>query len=336
MILDKTFKKDKDLGKSTEAKPVSTVDYYTEGETQFNDGRYTQAMEYFQAAIAEHPERENAYLKLAEVYLKMGKSETAKKTLFTLLSINPNNSNALSKISALLDVTHHDDLKMSSKKTASNDAINLTIPTLPKKSTPSLNKMSGSIQANAFTLSPPKNNETKYWRIDFPDGGRMYVNKGTSQCSIVAPGVEISYYRNQRIETPSWNGFVKPTCKKLVIPDKIEIEGKVYKTTLLDRYCFYGCSSISEIILPNGLLKIDYLALTGTHIQIIEIPETVFKMASDSFPSTLNTIKLRGNPPKIDVINGSVHFASYVMIPRGKKELYENAPYWQTMRLTTY
>ncbi len=164
----------------------------------------------------------------------------------------------------------------------------------------------------------------------------MYVNKWTSQCSIVAPGVEISYYRNQRIETPSWNGFVKPTCKKLVIPDKIEIEGKVYKTTLLDRYCFYGCSSISEIILPNGLLKIDYLALTGTHIQIIEIPETVFKMASDSFPSTLNTIKLRGNPPKIDVINGSVHFASYVMIPRGKKELYENAPYWQTMRLTTY
>ncbi len=157
-MFDKLFKKDKESTKTTETKSVSTMDYYTEGEAQLNAGHYTQAMEYFQAAIAEHPERENAYLKLAEVYLKMGKSETAKKTLFTLLSINPNNSNALSKISALLDVTHHDDLKMSSKKTTSNDAINLTIPTLPKKSTPSLNEMSGSIQADAFTLSPPKNN----------------------------------------------------------------------------------------------------------------------------------------------------------------------------------
>ena len=94
MIFDKLFKKDKDTGKTTETKPVSTVDYYAEGKAQFNAGRYTQAMEYFQAAIAEHPERENAYLKLAETFLAMGKQKEASSTLYKLLARYPDSTQA--------------------------------------------------------------------------------------------------------------------------------------------------------------------------------------------------------------------------------------------------
>ena len=94
MIFDKLFKKEKDSGKSTETKPVSTVDYYAEGKTQFDAGHYTQAMEYFQAAIAEHPERENAYLKLAETFLTMGKQKEASSTLYKLLARYPDNAQA--------------------------------------------------------------------------------------------------------------------------------------------------------------------------------------------------------------------------------------------------
>lgn len=94
MIFDKLFKKDKDSGKSIETKPVSTVDYYAEGKAQFNAGHYTQAMEYFQAAIAEHPERENAYLKLAETFLTMGKQKEASSTLYKLLARYPDSTQA--------------------------------------------------------------------------------------------------------------------------------------------------------------------------------------------------------------------------------------------------
>lgn len=94
MIFDKLFKKDKDSGKTTETKPVSAVDYYAEGKAQFNAGRYTQAMEYFQAAIAEHPERENAYLKLAETFLAMGKQKEASSTLYKLLARYPESTQA--------------------------------------------------------------------------------------------------------------------------------------------------------------------------------------------------------------------------------------------------
>lgn len=94
MIFDKLFKKDKDSGKTTETKPVSAVDYYAEGKAQFNAGHYTQAMEYFQAAIAEHPERENAYLKLAETFLAMGKQKEASSTLYKLLARYPESTQA--------------------------------------------------------------------------------------------------------------------------------------------------------------------------------------------------------------------------------------------------
>ena len=89
MIFDKPFKKDNISGKSTETKPVSTVDYYAEGKAQFEAGYYIQAMEYFQAAITEHPERENAYLKLAATFLAMGKQIEAVSTLYKLLARYP-------------------------------------------------------------------------------------------------------------------------------------------------------------------------------------------------------------------------------------------------------
>lgn len=51
-------------------------------------------MEYFQAAIAEHPEIENAYLKLAETFLAMGKQKEASSTLYKLLARYPDSTQA--------------------------------------------------------------------------------------------------------------------------------------------------------------------------------------------------------------------------------------------------
>ena len=87
MIFDKIFKKSKDSTSS----PTETIDYYSEGVSHFNAGKYTQAMELFQAVIDSQPTKESAYMKLAETYIKMGKEDLAKKTLFALLAINPNN-----------------------------------------------------------------------------------------------------------------------------------------------------------------------------------------------------------------------------------------------------
>ena len=72
----------------------TTEDYFTIGVEKFNIGDFKQAMEFFQAAIEQNPYLEQGYLKLAEVYLSLNNERNAKKTLYRLLSINPDNSHA--------------------------------------------------------------------------------------------------------------------------------------------------------------------------------------------------------------------------------------------------
>lgn len=65
----------------------TTKDYFTIGVEKFNIGDFKRAMEYFQAAIEQNPYLEQAYLKLAEVYLSLKDERNAKKILYRLLSI---------------------------------------------------------------------------------------------------------------------------------------------------------------------------------------------------------------------------------------------------------
>lgn len=105
MIFDKFFKKNKskDSGKliPLEAKPVSKVDYYAEGKSKLSAGLHFQAIDCFQAAIAENPNNESAYLKLAECYKYLGKTKEAEKTLYSLLAVNPACNSAHDMLSEL-------------------------------------------------------------------------------------------------------------------------------------------------------------------------------------------------------------------------------------------
>lgn len=178
MIFDKLFKKDKDSGKSIETKPVSTVDYYAEGKTQFDAGHYTQAIEYFQAAIAEHPSNESAFLKLSETYIKMGKEELAKKSLFSLLAINPSHKGALSQLHYLLEPPSHSNENAVTNSLGQNSPIpntqNNISPTNVRQSAQStLNTINDPI-VGAFH---PSHNGTPYWMIEQSSGNRFYVRK---------------------------------------------------------------------------------------------------------------------------------------------------------------
>ena len=161
MIFDKLFKKDKDSGKSTETKPVSTVDYYAEGKAQFNAGRYTQAMEYFQAAIAEHPERENAYLKLAETFLAMGKQKEASSTLYKLLARYPESTQAQEMLKkcqpkpAPEPTQKKDDVSFSIDDEFDADALRLFTPQKPGSVNPPKAPQPAPPQPRHFSSNDP-------------------------------------------------------------------------------------------------------------------------------------------------------------------------------------
>lgn len=94
MIFDKLFKKVKAAVAESPADQPKQVDYYAEGESQLEAGNFTKAIELFQAAIDEHPEREDAYLKMADVLLAMDKQKEASSVLYRLLARYPDNARA--------------------------------------------------------------------------------------------------------------------------------------------------------------------------------------------------------------------------------------------------
>lgn len=96
MIFDRFFKnnKEEDTNLPDQDKTIKTTDYYTVGVDKFGQGEYKAALEYFQAAIDEYPDRENAYLKLAETHWTIGKHKDAIADLYKLLSRYPDNKKA--------------------------------------------------------------------------------------------------------------------------------------------------------------------------------------------------------------------------------------------------
>ena len=68
--------------------------YFDQGIEFLAKKQYTQAMEFFQAAIEECPDSENAYLRLSETYMAMGRKWDALSVLYKLLSRQPDNAAA--------------------------------------------------------------------------------------------------------------------------------------------------------------------------------------------------------------------------------------------------
>lgn len=82
-------------------KLFSHNDYCNQGERLLNAGKYSEAVEFFQASIDADSHCEKAYILLSDVYKKQGKLDKAKSTLNTLLTIEPDNKKALKKIDEL-------------------------------------------------------------------------------------------------------------------------------------------------------------------------------------------------------------------------------------------
>lgn len=305
--------------------------YIEYGEILLSKKEYSKAIEYFQAAIESTESNKDAYLGLAEAFFSLRKDKPGKEAMFKALAIDPDDEKGL------MMVQQHCFSKKSITEVTRPSVPDPLLSHTTRVSNSNITKSNDSIQYDSigYNIISPKDNGSDFWRVDSSDGVMFYVGKNRWNCFITAPGKEVSYYRNQRIETPSWNGFKKPKGPTIKIPDEIEIDGEVCKITRLEKQCFYKCSSIRKIYLPLGLVSIDFFALKDTNIEMLDIPESVKYIDQYSFPR-LNTLRLHGNPPQISVLKGIVDLATYVMIPREKKDLYDNAPYWQTMNLTTY
>ena len=79
------------------------------------------------------------------------------------------------------------------------------------------------------------------------------------------------------------------------IPSRVKIDGKVYNVTSIGNGAFYGCSSLKNIKIPEGVTSIGWGAFDGcSSLTSIKIPESVTSIGDWAFfgCSSLKSIKI--------------------------------------------
>ena len=86
------------------------------------------------------------------------------------------------------------------------------------------------------------------------------------------------------------------------IPSKVKIDGKVYKVTSIGDGAFFGCSSLKNITIPEGMTSIGRNAFEGcSSLKSIKIPQGVTSIGRNAFEgcNSLKSIKI---PESVTII----------------------------------
>lgn len=353
----------KNLNDSQSSNERQKIDYFAIGVDNFNKGQYKQAMEFFQASIEQNPNLEHGYLKLAEVYFHLNDENSAKKTLYRLLNINPENIQALSLLQRTSQNTIQTDFSKSS--------VNLISSSYFKS------HIDQSDNGKNYVIIPPDINQTPFYAIDYPDGNRIYVEiytDGMQFCGRIMPPDKYSLF--------PWKCFKSPKGS-VVIPDLIIVKGNCTTINTIGRKAFQECE-IEQIALPNSILTIGYSAFTccrhlkkiyipdsvenietlafcgcttlkevrlsqklqtiyaytfvGTAIESINIPASVVKIDEMAFPSTIRKVTLFGEPPVIEEnsFGDKSSIETQFFVSQKYLHLYKHAKFWQTLNIIPY
>lgn len=150
---------------------------------------------------------------------------------------------------------------------------------------------------NTYTYKDNNNNEYKY-KYTLNDNGTATltkftgtdakvpkeVTKGTETYEVTAIG-EYAFANSDH--TPN------PTLKSVNLPDPGFIQ-------TIEDYAFYGCTSLSDITLPEGLTKVGIAAFLNTDLKTIDWPKSLTTVGDSAFHNKYNS-----DPIKIITYHGT-------------------------------
>ena len=216
-------------------------DYFAMGVDDFENGDFKRAMEFFQAAIEQNPYLEQAYLKLAEVYFSLNDERNAKKTLYRLLSINPDNSHA----QRLLRPSPKGSNLCVDKVETVNSEITSTKSKAPLT----------AVIAKAGSLSDTRLDINKTYLIDLPDGNKIYLDVFTSYRD-----------KNKRYFGKIVRYYQRPQGD-LSIPSSVLIKGNHITITQISSHAFSFCDKLISVEIPPTVTIIGDYAFPDSALQ---------------------------------------------------------------------
>lgn len=351
---------------------LSAADYCIQGEKAFDEGKFVEAMEYFQASIELDSRFEKSYLMLSAVYEKQRNVDKSKATLYALLAVEPNNVEALKRINRL----NEEIIIPKPQAITATNTSTLTHSTKQNISTKidSYSKQFNSSHEVNYHIVEVRSGTGFDFFIMYDDGNRIYFKNQKNGLDVVHPSSN---------NKDCWEGYVRPKdkliipkqivykgnplnvkrissgafteCKNLrqiVLPDTVEEIGSFafcsctfLKSIDLPKsinhigdYAFMNCENLRKVIIPNGINKIENGMFNGCQkLEMIEIPDSVKEIGNSVFFSqydeSLLCLKMKGLPP---ICTEKLRWNAnkiVVVVPKHLKEKYKIAPYWQLLNI---
>ena len=135
---------------------------------------------------------------------------------------------------------------------------------------------------------------------DFVDNGIYYKILSVSERT-----AEVTFQNGEYTPTESYKGAV-------TVPATVTYNGKTFAVEAIGEHAFYGCEELTNITLPEGLLRIEAFAFCNCNkLEDVTIPRTVTKLADDAF-SGCNTFKHVVIPPSVTYIGDHTFFCEGV------------------------
>ena len=143
----------------------------------------------------------------------------------------------------------------------------------------------------------------------------------------------IYYYLNQSNKTAQViSNYGNKYTGDICIPESISVEGTIYVVTSLGQSCFYGCTGLTSITIPNSVTSLGeacFYRCTG--LTSITIPNSVTSLGDYCFEycSGLTNIKMKSSTPPSagSEVFGYCTNLTTVYVPKGAKEAYNVVPW---------
>ena len=266
-------------------------DFLQSAKTLMSLGNYIQAMEFLQAEIERNPTQTESYLLLADCFENLRKHRDALSTLYRLLSIDPNNRIALSKIENMKSKTH-----TSQTLTASNSSTKKSTSTVSRNNTqtkPNQSNLSTSQNGNATAGTKRQaNNQTTHQQFlnnyssatTAPSGAYYAFSHITYNNTIFLKRIGINELEVvEPVEHQGWTGFTRP-IDKVAIPPYIIDKGNSLTVTSIGQDAFRNCYEMKAIAIPGTITSIKANAFEGCMmLKDVKLPNSVTLLGKEVF-----------------------------------------------------
>ena len=137
-----------------------------------------------------------------------------------------------------------------------------------------------------------------------------------------------------------YNSYDNEYSGDIIIPENVTVDGTVYSVTSLGDYCFYGCSGLTSITIPNSVTSFGERCFSFCYsLTSITIPNSVTNFGNSCFAFCRGLTSITMLPPAPPTLGSKIFdevlLETVYVADDDAKTLYEAEEPWNEYEVVT-